>query len=122
MGTVTWTTTLAQSGPESNERVLHITLSSMIGASLSDGVVLYPGNLLLVGGSYLSAEMQALSSTASANWVSIERGAVFVYKSLKLKSFRVFFLNDGKLKPYLEKKNASTKLGFYDIVCVCVCV
>ena len=63
------TITPAQSGPgtNSNEWALHIPQSSRTGASLSDGLVLYPGHSL--GGSYLFAEMQLAYSIAPANCV-----------------------------------------------------
>ena len=60
---------MGQSGPESNdnEGVLHIPQSSNItGASPSDYLVSYPGHMLL--GSYSSAEMQLVHSTALAGW------------------------------------------------------
>ena len=49
---LTGTTTLGQSGPESNgnEGILYIPQSSRNGASSSDGLVLYPGHLLRLGG------------------------------------------------------------------------
>ena len=58
-------TTLGQSGPGSNgdKGVLCIPQSSSItGTSLSDYLVLYPGHSL--GGSYPSAEVQSVYSTA----------------------------------------------------------
>ena len=63
-------TTPGESGPRSNgnERVLCIPQSSSItGAAPSDCLVSYPG-YLVEGGSYLSAEMQSVYSTAPANW------------------------------------------------------
>ena len=62
------TTTPGQSGSGSigNEGVLHIPQSSKIGASPSDGFVSYPGHWL-GWGSYPSAEMQFVYSTAPAN-------------------------------------------------------
>ena len=59
-------TTPDQSGPgsDSNEGVLHIPQSSSItGASLSDGLMTYPGLVVLP-----TAEMQSLFSTAPADW------------------------------------------------------
>ena len=67
-------TTPGQSGRgnKGNEEVLHIPQSpSITGPSPSDCLVSYPGHLLCVcvcGGSYSSAEMQLLYSTAPANW------------------------------------------------------
>ena len=64
------TTTPSQNEPGSNgnKGVLHITQSSRVGASTSDGLVSYPGQLLEWGGVYSSAEMQLAYSTAPANW------------------------------------------------------
>ena len=65
------TTTPDQSGPGSNgnEKVLYISQSFNTGASPSDCFVSYPGHLLQgVGGSYPSAEMQLVYSTALTNW------------------------------------------------------
>ena len=61
------------SGPGSNgiEEVLCIPRSSSITRiSPSDCLVSYPGHLLGVGGSYLSAGMQSMYSTAPADWAS----------------------------------------------------
>ena len=61
-------TTPGQSGPGSNgnEGVLHIPQSSSTaGTSPSDCLVSYPGHSL--GGSYPSAEMQSVYSTAPAD-------------------------------------------------------
>ena len=63
-------TTPAQSGPGSdgNEGVLRIPQSSSITAtSRSDCLVSYPGHSL-GGGSYPSAEVQSVYSTAPADW------------------------------------------------------
>ena len=62
-----------QSGPESNgnEGVLHILRSSRItSVSPSDFLMSYPGHSL-VGGSYLSAEMQLVYSTSPADWAAV---------------------------------------------------
>ena len=70
--TLSTATTLDQSGSESNgnEEVLHIPQSSSItGASLLDCLVSYPGHLLW--GSYPSAEMQSVYSTATTDWALI---------------------------------------------------
>ena len=48
--------TLDQSETESNEGLIYISQSSRTGASPSDSLVSYPGHLL--GGSYLTAEVQ----------------------------------------------------------------
>ena len=58
---------MGESGPERNgqEGVFHIPQSSRTDALPSDGLVSYPGYLLGVG-SYPSAEMQSVYSTA--NW------------------------------------------------------
>ena len=67
--TLSSATTLGQSrsGNNGNKGLVCIPQSSSItGASLSGCLVLYPGHLL--GKSYLSAEMQLVSSTAPANW------------------------------------------------------
>ena len=50
-------------------RVLCIPQSSKTGASLSDGLMAYPGCSL--GESYPSAEIQLVYSTAPANWAVI---------------------------------------------------
>ena len=70
-------TTPGQSGPGSdgNEGVLRIIQSSSTTvASPSDCLMLHPGHLFVCvqgGGSYLSAEMQSVYSTAlPANWAS----------------------------------------------------
>ena len=58
-----------QSGPGSNgnEWVLHIPQKpSITGTSPSECLVSYPGNSL--GGSYPSAELQSMYSTARADW------------------------------------------------------
>ena len=68
--TLSGANTLSQSGPgsDSNEGVLRIPQSSSItGTSPSDCLVSYPGHLLGEG-SYLSAEVQLVYSTAPANW------------------------------------------------------
>ena len=68
--TLSSATTLGQSGPGSNgnEGVLHIFQSSSItGALSSNCLVSYPGHSL-VEGSYSSAEMQLVYSTAPANY------------------------------------------------------
>ena len=60
---------MGQSGPESNgnEGVLNIPQSSMTGASLSNGLVSYPEQL--VGReSYSSAAIQSAYSTAPDDW------------------------------------------------------
>ena len=62
-------TTPGQSGPGSdgNEGVHDISQSSSItGASLSDCLVSYPGDLFMV--SYPFAEMQSMYSTVPADW------------------------------------------------------
>ena len=62
-------TTPSQSGPGSdgNEGVLRIPQSSSTaGTSPSDCLVSYPGHSL--GGSYPSAEVQSVYSTAPADW------------------------------------------------------
>ena len=68
------TTTLSQSEPgsDNNKGVLCIPQSSSITSSItgalpSDCLVSYPGHLLVVG-SYLSAEMQSVYSTAPVDW------------------------------------------------------
>ena len=63
-------TMLGQSGPGSNgnEGVLRIPQSSSITGTLpSEFLVLYPGHSLR-GGSYLSAEVQSVYSTAPTDW------------------------------------------------------
>ena len=70
-------TTPGQSGPGSNgnEVVLCIPQSSsIIVASSSDGLVLYPGHSL--GESYPSAEIQSVYSAAPADWVIVAEGWV----------------------------------------------
>ena len=64
-------TTPGQSGPGSdgNEGVLHIPQSSSTaGTSPSDCLVSYPGHSFGGGGSYPSAEVQSVYSTAPADW------------------------------------------------------
>ena len=79
--TLSGATTPGQSRPGSNgnERVLHIPQSFRIRALPSDALVSYPRHLSLdalvsypghsLVGSYPSAEMQSVYSTAPANWV-----------------------------------------------------
>ena len=76
------TTTLGQIRPGSNgsEEVLHIPQNSRTGAPTSDGLVSYPGHLLK--GSYSSAEMQSVYSTAPADWPWY----FFIYVSFGIKS------------------------------------
>ena len=62
-------------GSNGNEVVLYIPQSSKIAASLSDGLVLYPGYLF--GESYPSAKMQSVYSSAPANWAQI------IFKTIK---------------------------------------
>ena len=52
-----------------SESVLYIPQSFRTGASPSDGSVLYPGHSLGEG-SYSSAEMQLVYSTALADWAA----------------------------------------------------
>ena len=69
IGPLSGATTPGQSGPGSNgnEGVLRISQSSSIaGTSPSDCLVSYPGHSL--GGSYPSAEVQSVYSTAPADW------------------------------------------------------
>ena len=65
---LTGTSSAGQSGPgsNSNEWVLHIPQSSKAGTLPSDDFVSYSGYLLV--GSYPSAEMHSVYSTASADW------------------------------------------------------
>ena len=68
--TLSGATTPGQSGPGSdgNERELCIPQSlSITGTSSSDCLVSYGGDTLM-GGSYPSAEMWSVYSTASADW------------------------------------------------------
>ena len=65
-----------QSGPGSNgnEGVLRIPQGpSITGTSPSDCLVSYPGHSLGRGGSYPSAEVQSVYSTAPANWANLLR-------------------------------------------------
>ena len=60
-----------QSGPGSyrNEVVLRIPQgTSITGTSPLDCLVLYPGHSLVGGGSYTSAEVESVYSTAPAKW------------------------------------------------------
>ena len=61
-------TTPGQSGPgsDSNEGVLRIPQSSSTAGTSSDFLVPYQGHSL--GGSYSSAEVQSVYSTALADW------------------------------------------------------
>ena len=71
IGPLSGATTPGQSGPGSNgnEGVLRIPQSSSIaGTSPSDCLVSYPGHLLRGGGSYPSAEVPSVYSTAPADW------------------------------------------------------
>ena len=66
-----------QIGPESdgNEGVLHVSRSSRLTeASPSDCLMSYQGHWLR--GSYPSAEMQSMYSTAPANWTRLNTGAM----------------------------------------------
>ncbi len=68
------------SGSNGNEGVLHIPQSSTINeASLSDCLVLYPGNSL--GESYPSVELQSVYSAAPVEW------ATKMFKSINLLTF-----------------------------------
>ena len=69
--TLSGATTLGQSRPgsNSNEEVLHIPQISKARASPWDGLMSYPGHLLVWGESYPSAEMQLVHPTAPADWV-----------------------------------------------------
>ena len=75
--TLSGATTLGLSGPGSNgnEGVLHIPQSSHItGTSPSDCLMSYPGHFFCGGGgSYPSAEMQLVYSTATADWTTINK-------------------------------------------------
>ena len=87
--TLSVATTLDLSGPGSdgNEELLHIPQSSsIIGASLSDCLVLYPGHCLWR--SCLFADMQSMYSTAPTKrpgwvWVNIRKkqfkGCIYLY-------------------------------------------
>ena len=71
IGPLSGATTQGQSGPGShgNQGVLCIPQSSSIaGTSPSDCLMPYPGHSLVVGGSYLSAEMLSVYSIAPADW------------------------------------------------------
>ena len=71
IGPLSDATTAGQSGPGSdgNEEILRIPQSSSIaGTSPSDYLVTYPGHSLGGGGSYPSAEVQSVYSTAPADW------------------------------------------------------
>ena len=57
-------------GSNGNERMPHIPQSSRAGTSPSNCLVSYPGHLL-EGGSYASAEIQSVYSTAPANWATL---------------------------------------------------
>ena len=100
--------TPGQSGPEnnSNEGVHSIPQSSRVtGTSASDCLVPYPGHSL-AGGSYLSAEIQSVYSTAPADWANINlanNSRLIVRYSLKEHSF--IFLN--------KKWSLSTELKFF---------
>ena len=75
--TLSGATTPSQSGPGSvgNEGVLRIPPNfSITGTSPSDCLVSYPGNSL-DGGSYPSAEIQSVYSTASADWAGYDKRA-----------------------------------------------
>ena len=66
-------------GSDGNEEVVRIPQSSSItGTSSSDCLVSYPGHLV-EGGSYLSAEVQAVYSTALANWATKILGWAIVF-------------------------------------------
>ena len=67
---LTGTTTPNHSGTEGNgnEEVLCIPESSRVGASLSYGLLLYPGNSMGQRGSYPAVEMLSVYCTAPASW------------------------------------------------------
>ena len=70
-GTLKSTTSPGQSGPESNgnEKVLYIPQYFRTGTSPSDNLVSYQETHRRDGkGSYFSAEMQSVYSTAQADW------------------------------------------------------
>ena len=79
--------TPGQREPESNvdEEVLRIPQISKAGGTSSDGLMSYLGHSLLRVGSYPSAEMQWVSSTAATLWVDSH---LEVYSCHKLRSFR----------------------------------
>ena len=79
-------TNLSQSGPESNcnEGVVHIPQSSKTGASPSDCLMSYPGQLLKGAGAYSSAEMQLVYSTTVLQIILLKLGKLCVYRNIFL--------------------------------------
>ena len=63
---------MAYNGPGSNdnEEVVHFPQISKTGASLSEGLVSYPGYLFKVGGAYPSVEIQSAYYIAPADWAN----------------------------------------------------
>ena len=55
----------------------------MAGASPLDGLISYPGHSLGLGGSYPSAEMQSMYSTAPADWAEIIISYLKPYNSVQ---------------------------------------
>ena len=58
------------SGSNDNEKLFHFLQSSRTGVSPSDSLMSYSGHIG-GGGSYLSAKMQSVYSTAPADWATI---------------------------------------------------
>ena len=97
--------TSTQSGPGSNgyERILRIPKCSTItGASTSDCFMLYPGHSLTRRGSYTSAEIQLVYSTA--NWVELfhKRGFFCIWSH---KNIREYLVRPQKILSLLVKVN-----------------
>ena len=85
IGPLSGATTPGQSGPRSNgnKRVLHIPqISSNAGSSPSDCFVSYPGHLL--AGSYPSAGVQSVYSTAPADWAKWKLIPIFIFLQLRV--------------------------------------
>ena len=82
-------TTPRQSGPGTNEEILHIPQSSNItGASPSDCLTSYQDTRRWEGESYPSAEMHSVDSIALANW-AILMGEVYRGIQALLKEHRI---------------------------------
>ena len=81
------------SGSNGNKGVLHISQSSRTGASSSDCLMSYPGHSVV--GSYPTAEIQSVYSTAPATWVA---------ESIKIPQSRSAF-NPERVKLQIGKSN-----------------
>ena len=93
---------LSRSGSNGNKGVLHIPQSSRITGASSLDLVSYPGHSL-GGGSYPSAEMQSVCSSAPANWAIDLWRLNLTYCQLRLSEWKTTSLN------WFEKHPLSTR-------------